>query len=99
MTPQELALAVDETLMKEKQKKVPFQSYCKRISLISFIKYLIKYGEITYEEIGILEYELRGKKDELKQRELEIAEALATAAYEMGIEPTIIIMPGAKNSK
>ena len=74
MTPQELALAVDETLMKEKQKKVPFQSFCKRISLITFIKYLIKYGEITYEEIGILQDELKGKKDELKQRELEVAE-------------------------
>lgn len=70
--PQELATMVNESLMKIKQKKIPFQSFTSKLKDYGkFIEYLFKYGELKYEQIDPIIEELTAKKEELKQIERE----------------------------
>lgn len=83
MTPQELSLEVNEVLMKEKQKKIPFQNFSKKVEdFPHFIKFLIKYGELDTTGIWLIEKEINSIKDEIKLRDIEIAEQELKAVQE-----------------
>lgn len=75
MKPLEISAAVNEDLLGIVQKKVPFQSFVKGLSNPGkFVGYILKYGELSYEDLMEIEKEIIELKEERKKAEIEKTE-------------------------
>jgi len=73
----QLSSLVKEQLLGIKQKQFPFQSFTKKLGqeeTAAFIKYLLKYAYLKYDQLEEYEAIIMELKDSIKKKEIEQAE-------------------------